>query len=195
MGHRRWTDDEVEYLKENIGFRNIPDIADKLERSEVAIETKAKKLKVGRTHTISGRVTPSELAFLLKVDRNTVARWITRHGLPAMKKITARKKEHTLISPEAFWNWASFNKEKIDFRQMEWNALPPEPKWVEVERRCPTFVEKNYQLWTTHEDRLLMQMLHDGYSYEEVAEQMNRTRFSVERRSTRIRKTGYYHTK
>jgi hypothetical protein len=192
LGHKRWTPEEIDYLKENIGNSSISTIACNLNRTETAILLKSKRLKLGKTQSISGRVTCGEIATLLSIDRKTVVGWVNQHGLLATQKVTALKKRYTLVSPEDFWKWAFHHKEKINFRSLERNDFPPEPDWVEEERITPSFTKKNYKYWTTSEDCLLSKLINKGLSYVEIAEHINRTMFSVERRYHRIRKDDTY---
>lgn len=190
---RRWTVDEIDYLKENVGFRRIKDIAETLGRTETAVTLKLKRLGIGTSRSVSGKVTSGELADLLGVDRNTVKWWIVHHHLPATKKVTYKKRKYTLISPEEFWNWAKDHRERIDFSKVVKNSLPPEPDWLEEERRTPSYQKRNYQGWSTKEDQMLATYIDEGLSYKEIAEIMNRSFYSVERRYHRIKDMKQYY--
>lgn len=190
---RRWTADEIDYLKENIGYRRVKEIADSLGRTETAVTLKLKRLGIGFTRSLSGKITSGELAQLLGVDRNTVKGWIVTHGLPSTRKVTCKKRKYILISPEEFWRWAKDNREKIDFSKMERNSLPPEPRWVAEERKNPSFQQRNYQEWSTQEDRLLARLIDEGLSYREIAERMNRSAYSIEKRYHRIKDIEDYY--
>lgn len=191
--HKRWTPEDINYLKENIGHRRISDIANKLNRTEQAILLKSKRLGFGQTKSISGRVTCGELARILSIDRNTVLNWVNTAGLPAVQKVTALKKRYILISPEEFWEWAKNNREKIDFRLLERNSYPPEPDWVEAERQNPSHVQRTYQYWTTQEDLRLAMLIDQGLSYEDISLILNRTPYSVQRRYHRIKRNQDYY--
>lgn len=191
--HRRWTTKEIDYLKENIGYRRIQDIALTLDRTETAVVMKMKRLGIGLTRTLSGKITSGELAELLDVDRNTVRWWICHHNLPATRKITRKTRKYTLISPESFWIWAEKNREKIDFNKFDKNTLPPEPAWVEIERKNPSFQGRTYQEWTTKSDEELASYIDKGLSYKEIGQIMNRSMNSIEKRYHRIRKMHDYY--
>lgn len=193
MGHKVWTTEELEYLKEQYGYRRIPEIAQRLGRSETAVMIKAKRLKLGSTRNVAGLLTAGELAKMLQIDRNTVMGWIQRHELPFKQRITSIEKQYTLISPEDFWKWAFHHKHRVNFSKLERNAIPPEPSWVEGERQKPSYSPKRYQPWTTRGDTQLAQLIDNGHSYQEIADEMNRSKLSVERQYRRISKnTDYY---
>lgn len=190
---KRWTTDEIDYLKENIGFRRIKDIAKTLGRTETAVTIKLKRLGLGSTRSVSGKVTSGELAQIFGIDRNTVKWWIIHHGLPATKKVTCKKRKYTLISPENFWDWAKDHRERIDFSKVAKNSLPPEPSWLDEERRNPSFQKRNYRGWSTKEDQMLAAYIDEGLSYKEIAEIMNRSFYSVEKRYHRIKDMKQYY--
>lgn len=194
MANQRWTSEEIDYLKDNIGHRKVADIAKHLNRTEMSVMMKFKRLKLGQTKNLTGRVSCGEIARLFAIDRNTVYSWVEYHGLPAIRKVTALKKRYVLVYPEDFWEWASRNRERLDFRQLEHNSFPPEPEWVEEERQNPSYVPKTYRYWTTKEDEMLIELTVKGFDYQEIATRLNRTRYSVERRYHRLQTQKlYYH--
>lgn len=193
MPNRRWTTEDVEYLKENIGHRKISEIAKQLDRTELSVQEKFKRLKLGQTKNLTGRVSTGEIACLFSVERNTVYSWVEKHGLPATRKVTSLKKKYVLIYPEDFWKWADANREKIDFRQLERNSFPPEPDWVEEERQNPSYNPKSYRYWSTKEDEELLRLVAKDQSFVEIAEKLNRSRFSVERRYHRLMTQNMYY--
>lgn len=194
MNHKRWTPEDINYLKENVGHRRISDIASKLNRTEEAIKIKLKRLGFGQTKSISGRVTCGELARILSIDRNTVMNWVNTGGLPSLQKVTGLKRRYILISSDEFWEWAENNREKIDFRRLERNSYPPEPDWVEAERQNPSHaVRRTYQSWTTQEDLRLAMLIDQGLSYQDISLILNRTPYSVQRRYYRIKRNQDYY--
>ncbi|WP_442637672.1 DNA-binding protein [Rossellomorea marisflavi] len=193
MGHKRWTDSEIDYLKENVGYRRVADIAQTLNRTETAVMLKFKRLGIGKTKNVAGRVTCGELASLFSIDRNTVKSWVNKHGLPANRKVTSLKMRYNLISPEEFWEWAYHNRERMDFQKLEKNALPPEPEWVASERMNPTYKKRQYRDWTTNEDTLLASYIDQGLSYREIGIRLNRTELSVSKRYSRIKELKDYY--
>lgn len=193
LGHKRWTESEIDYLKENVGYRRIADIAETLNRTETAVMLKFKRLGIGKTKNVAGRVTCGELASLFSVDRKTVNLWVVNHGLPANRKVTSLKMRYNLISPEEFWEWAYDHRGRINFQKLEKNALPPEPDWVSAERINPSYQHRQYRDWTTKEDTLLASYIDDGLSYKEIAVLMKRTAYSVEKRYHRIKDMKEYY--
>lgn len=185
---QEWNNEEIEYLKEHIGFRKISIIAQNMGRSYESVRIKMNRLGMSNTKSQTGLVTMGELAKLLKVERNTIKGWVERHGLSCMKKITRNSKRFYLIHPSDFWKWAETHKEKVQFSNIDSQVLLPEPEWVDEERRKDRQIVKKkvYKNWTTKEDQRLLELRKKGLTYAEVGLRMNRSSISVERRYKRI---------
>jgi len=185
---RNWTSDEITYLKDNVGLYKLTTIAQNLDRSYESVRVKMTRIYLSNTKSQTGYLTFHELATLLKVDRNTVKGWAENHNLPYFKKATRARKYFYFVDPSDFWEWAEQHKDKVQFSDIDPHSIPPEPEWVENERRkdkCTT-KKRRYQKWTTKEETLLIELRKKGLSYKEIGEQMGRTAISVERRYKRI---------
>lgn len=183
-----WTIEEIEYLKENIGFRKISTIAQALGRSYESVRVKMNRLGLSNTKSQIGLVTIGEISKILKVERNTVKGWVERYNLPCTKKVTRDSKIFYFIDSSDFWKWAEIHKEKVQFSNIDSQVLLPEPDWVAKERQRDkqTVKKKGYKYWTTKEDQRLLDLRKQGLTYFEVGQRMNRSSISIERRYKRI---------
>jgi len=182
---RKGTEDEINFLKDNVGIIKVPTIAEKLERTEEAVVIKMKRLGMGNTRNQEGYLNATQLARILNVDPKTVKLWINNHGLKCLKKATRFEKKYYFIKPEDFWIWASENRSKVDFSKIEPRMILPEPEWFIEESRITRDV--NYKVWTVKEERKLLMMMTDGTSPKEVAKQLNRSIISVKRKYNRLK--------
>jgi hypothetical protein len=184
MARRNWTEDEIEFLKDNVGVMKLTTLSKKLDRTEISIQNKLKRLGISNTKAQTGFLTTYELAKLVHKDATTVRGWIERHGLKSTKKVTNFSRQFLFIHPEDFWKWASANREKVDFSKIQPNTILPEPAWVENERKKenPT----SYKVWSIMEEKQLQMMLTEGYSIREVAGKLNRSVISVKRKYERL---------
>lgn len=185
---RAWNAEEIDYLKDHIGFYKMTTIAETMGRSLESIRVKMNRLGLSNTKLQTGLLTIGELAKLLKVDRNTIKWWIQKYDLPYKKKVTRESKSFYLIDSSDFWKWAKLHKNKVQFSNIDSRALLPEPEWVEEERRKDQQVVKKkvYKFWTTKEDQRLLQFRKEGLTYVEIGKRMDRSSISVERRYKRI---------
>jgi hypothetical protein len=181
---RNWTDQEIEYVKENLGSVKITTIAHNLERTPTSVELKIKRLGLSNTKSSTGQLTVHELAKLLKIEPNSVKLWVTKHGLKCTKKVTRNTKAFHFIKPEDFWNWSYQNKERVDFSKIERHTILPEPEWVEKERRHQR--EVNYKSWTTKEIRLMNELISLGSSFAEIGKRLDRSSVSIQRKFKRV---------
>ncbi|PLR99093.1 helix-turn-helix domain-containing protein [Bacillus sp. T33-2] len=178
---------ELRFIEENLGAIPLKTIADKLGKPVNTIEMTLKRKKGSASTKIhTGMLTAGELAKILKVDRNTVMGWIRRHGLASVQRVTHTSKRFTFIDIELFWSWAADNKDKIDFSKLSPHVLPPQPKWVEFERKTSKTITK-YKAWTVQEEKRLLKLVSTGMNFEEIAAIMDRTPHSIEKKHSRIK--------
>ncbi|WP_257985089.1 helix-turn-helix domain-containing protein [Bacillus sp. T33-2] len=160
-------------------------IAEKLGRNPKSLEmTLIRKRGTSSTIDSTGMITAGELAKVMGVDRNTVIGWTSRHGLPFKKKVTRYKKTFTFIDINEFWAWAELNRQRIDFSKLVRNSLPPEPDWVQAERKNKK--ANNYRSWTVLEEEQLIQLASSGLPLKSIAEILNRSHGSVEKKYNRL---------
>jgi len=181
---RNWTDEEIDFLKDNVGKLKITTMSRKLNRTEESIKNKLKRLGISNTKAQTGYLTTYELAKLVQKDATTVRAWITKHGLQSTKKTTRCSRQFYFIHPEDFWKWAKDNREKIDFSKIEPHTIIPEPSWVEKERKFenPT----SYKVWSIKEENQLKVLVMEGYTLNEVANKLDRSLISVKRKYSRL---------
>jgi hypothetical protein len=187
---RKWTDEEIEYVKENIGTVKVATIARKLNRTYTSVELKMKRLGLSNTKSFTGQLTKCELALHLKVDPKSIKLWIEHHGLKCTKRVTRNTKMFHFINPEDFWNWAYQNKERIDFSKIERQTILPEPDWVELERQ--NVREVNYKIWTTKEVSMMSELISMGSSFSDIGKRLNRSTLSIQRKYQRINNATNY---
>jgi hypothetical protein len=187
--NRRWTEEELHFLEDNVGKISLLKIAEKLNRPISGIEIKLKRLGLGNTRLASGKLTANELAKALNIDTHVVTRWLNECGLKGVKRATRISAKFHLISVENFWKWAEQNKERINFYKIEPNILVPEPDWVEEQRKLDyqTIPKRQGAKWTEQEDNRLIEMTNAGYKQEEIGVALNRSGLSVQRRLSRLR--------
>jgi IS30 family transposase len=187
---RKWTDEEIEYVKENVGSSKITTIARNLNRTLSSVELKMKRLGLSNTKSFTGQFTRHELALQLKVDPNSIKLWIDQHGLKCTKKVTRNTKVFHFIKPEDFWIWSYQNKERVDFSKIERHTILPEPDWVEQERQ--NIREVNYKKWTTKEVLMMSELISMGSTFSDIGKKLNRSTISIQRKYQRIQHADNY---
>ena len=181
----KYAAEDIQMIKDQIGSHSLPTIAKRMNRTMVALEVKIKRMGIAHTKSHTGMITAGELAKILQVDRNTVMGWIFNHDLDSQQRITRNKKKFTFINIDNFWDWANKNRNKIDFSKLDTNALPPEPVWVEEERKISKTVT-NYKAWTKQEEKLLLEFHCCGKNLKEISKLLGRTSDSIRNKIKRL---------
>ncbi|MFJ8265687.1 DNA-binding protein [Peribacillus asahii] len=184
----KYSEKELAYLKDYAGIKRISVIANNLNRPELGIALKLKRLGLGNTKEAAGMLTTGELANLLKVDRGTIKYWRTYCGLKSYTKISRNTRKFYFIKAEEFWEWAYNNQYRIDFSRIERLSIPPEPDWVEP-LRSQKSKKDSYKVWTTKELHTMVDLINNGESYKKVAMILDRSEISIARRYKRYLKT------
>lgn len=189
---KNWSVEEDDFLKENVGKKSFQVMSKHLNRTVVAIESRARRLGIDNTKFESGKLTANEMARALNVDNHTVYRWIQTGGLKSVKKATRQSAKFNLISIDDFWKWAKNNKEKLNFYKIEPLVLLPEPDWVEDERKKDyhAIPKRQAAKWTDEEDYRLVSLLKGNYTQTEIGEFLNRSENAIQRRISRLRERG-----
>lgn len=190
LGSKNWTEEEIKHLRWEWGFSSVENIAKHLNRTQIAVVLKAKRLDLGSPYSRRTRYTARKVSDLLGVDIHTVTDyWVGKCGLKAKKPVMKFKRQMFLIEYDNLMTWLQRNQDKWDSRKVKRLALIFEPEWLRRKRVLDSYEpkRKNYK-WNKQEDLQLLKLFYEGRkSYKEIAEIMERSHDSVERRLSRIR--------
>lgn len=185
--NRKWTKEDVEYLKEKWGTVSIPYIAQKLNRSVNAIKLKAGRLNLGPMLENGSYVTLNQVAIALTgrpFSSYYKKSWIENRGMPVHSKKVI-KNTFKIVYLDEFWKWAEKNRSFLDFSKMEPLTLGKEPAWVNEQRKkdYKSNALQRKDRWTPYEDDKLRYLLkQQKYGYAEVAEILYRSEGAIQRR-------------
>lgn len=187
--NRKWTKEDVEYLKEKWGNVSISSLAKKLNRSVNAVKLKTKRLGLGPMLENGSYVTLNQVAIAL-TGRNFSSyykkSWIENRGMPVHNKKVINN-TFKIIYLDEFWKWAEKNRSFLDFSKMEPLALGKEPEWVNEQRKkdYKSNALQRKDQWTPYEDDKLRYLLkQQKYGYAEVADILHRSEGAIQRRCT-----------
>ena len=185
--NRKWTKEDVEYLKEKWGNVSISSIAKKLNRSVNAVKLKAKRLGLGPMLENGSYVTLNQVAIALTgrpFSSYYKKSWIENRGMPVHSKKVI-KNTFKIVYLDEFWKWAEKNRSFLDFSKMEPLTLGKEPAWVNEQRKkdYKSNALQRKDRWTPYEDDKLRYLLkQQKYGYAEVAEILYRSEGAIQRR-------------
>jgi len=98
--HRRWTDEEVELVREEIVKRSVDEIARKLGRTPKSVRSMLQRNHLGVREIRCDLFSLESLASALHIQKDEIRFWIERGWLQACVSTNGRKRSYT-ITPEA----------------------------------------------------------------------------------------------
>lgn len=184
--YRRWTEEEVDQLKDLWGVKSLPEIAKKLKRTELSITNKVTVLQLGAWSMNSDKISLFELYKVINPHKTgggylDFVRLITLHGAPIIEKRIKNAKTK-MIGIDDFWKWAKKHQHILNFSKFEENMLGAEPKWVAAKRRNDALQRIRKRVWTTIDENRLTHMVNKGYCLRRIAKELNRTTVAVRKR-------------
>jgi len=188
----RWTEEEICFLIENTGKLSLEQIAKKLGRTYGSTSKKADELGVANGKMLSTLYTSNQLGKVLGVASSTIGRWTDGLGLKYRWKKYRTTFKFKMIDLEDFYHWGESHQDIIDTRKFKVENLGTEPAWLKEKRkRDAEQPGKHTQFWTKDEELLLVALYDAGVSKEDIAIRLFRTESGVQRKSDRLKASGY----
>lgn len=186
--NRHWTNDEKDFLAEMWRIVSVKKIRQKLGRSESSILNQKSRLQLGAFLDNGEYITYQQLIKTISGNSYFATSRIKNRGLPVKYK-KVNNCRFKIIYLKDFWKWAEDNRAFLDFSRIERFSLGPEPAWVEAQRNADNLKKCAVKTtpWTADEDKYLCDMLKTySYSYNEIANALNRTEGAVVRRMSTL---------
>jgi hypothetical protein len=98
--HRRWTEPEIEFVREELVKDSVERVARKLKRSPKAIRSMLKRHRLSLRDIRCDRFSLESLAIALHVNKAEIHFWIRQGWLQAVVESSGKKQSYT-ITPEA----------------------------------------------------------------------------------------------
>ena len=193
---RRWTDEEIAYLKENYGNFLDATVAKNLGRSITSVKVKAKRLHL-HTFKVSNAeyISVLKLAEILKVSTGLIYTWNEKYtDFPAVSK----KIYHSsclLIQFDKILPWLKKHQDIFNARDIEPFSLGKEPNWLKKKRTSDfNNTPKNKgKPWTKREESYLLHLYRQGKTVEEIAKIMGRSGAGIRKKKNRLLKKERIH--
>ena len=98
--HRRWTDPEIEFVREELVKESVEKVAKKLRRSPKALRSMLKRQHLSLRDIRCDRFSLESLALALRVNKSEIHFWINQGWLQATIETNGKKRFYS-ITPEA----------------------------------------------------------------------------------------------
>ncbi len=182
----KWTKEEESFLYDKWGVMSLPKIAEKLDRTEIAVRNKKDRMNLGSFLESGDYITVGQLlqAMGKRNDKYINISWIEKRGLPIFKK-KVTKQRVKCVRINDFWKWAEKNKNFLDFSKFERYALGKEPEWVNAKRIRDIQSKNKYKKipWSKDEEEYLLFLVNQyKYTYKEISERIRRTDGAIRRK-------------
>lgn len=191
--NKRWSKEDVEYIKQAWGNTNIVTIKNKLKRSKEAIKIKATRLGLGGATTNSYKyITANKASKILNCDRKKILKWIYRGQLKAKYMAIARERKMWCIEFEEFIDFLKNNPNKWDSKKVEKHALGYEFEWLVEKRKKDEIKSPVLNLYSTDDEKKIYEMIRENYTYKQIAEELQRTEKGISNKIRRMYKRSVY---
>lgn len=185
-----WSKEELDYIREVLGQKTIPEIAKKLGRSINAVKIKTTRMGYTGQKWYGEMMSARKVSELLGVDVHAVCDyWIPKCGLKAKsKRLGETQKTTTIIMFEDLLKWLETHQDLWDSRRVELYGLGMEYDWLVAKRKADAQKPaRKAQKWTPEEDRRLIDMFRrGGMTNAEMGEVLGRPASGVEHRLLRL---------
>lgn len=186
----KWSQEELDYIREMWGEKTVPQIAKHLGRSINAVKVKTVRLGYTGQKWSGEMMSARKVSELLGVDVHAVCDfWIPKCGLKGKRRrLGQSKKTTTIIMFEDLLKWLEAHQDLWDSRRVELFALGMEYDWLTEKRKTDAGKPaRKAQKWTQQEDdRLIFLFKRNEMTYAEIGAELGRTARGIERRLRRL---------
>jgi len=184
---KKWSESDIDYLKEYWGVHTLSSLSTRLKRTKKAVHLKSKRLKLGASTRADEYLTARQVAEILNIDSHTVLRWIEKQNLKSERKILLYKRRFFLIKHCDLLEWLENNQDKFDSRKIDYPNLGYEPEWIKAKKDKDKKLPKNrFKKWNNLEIQRIIILSRDR-TYDEIAKIMGRSHDSIERKFSRLK--------
>ncbi|MBP3916593.1 hypothetical protein [Clostridium sp.] len=133
-GRKYWTEEEVEFLKNNYLNMSLNKIAETLNRTESSVEKKMLRLNLKGRKRYANIITVEKFSKITKVSEKKIRYNMKYNNLPIYKCFNDKGALlYWNLDVEKFWEWLKMNEE-FSLAKMEPGALGEEPEWMNQRR-------------------------------------------------------------
>ena len=184
MSYKVWTEEEVEMLTCSWGKLSIKEIGKRLGRSEVSVEIKARRLKLGSQIIEYGS---TDIANMLGIPSKTVYLYM-KNGIIECRRDKTKMKRY-MASEAQIMKFMKKHQDLWDTRNIIINLYQRKPAWYKEKE----IVDKNNQIkkgkpWTDIEIKIMVDRYRRDYSLEAIALEVGRTPKGV---ASKLRKINF----
>lgn len=175
-GRKRWTPEEVEKLIELSEKYTKSDIAKKMERTPSSVNCKSQELGLGGLRDRTDKWTFAQIAEAVGLDNACIGKTWVKHGLKYV-----RRGYYCLVNEKDFLNFMKEHPERWNAAKCDYYFFYRFPWFMEkleVDKKVP--VEHRNYFWTDYQKQQFYALKRKGYTHQQIADAIGRTKRSVD---------------
>ncbi len=186
--NRVWTEEDIDFLSENWGLKSLKTIATKLNRTQIAVKYQAQKLGLGNARDNSLNVKLVDFIANTGLSKDRIVKLASKNEFPLIKQ-RLEKRTFYFVNLERVLEWMEENQDLYDGSKISHDLFVNEPDWLKNKRIKDSKSKKELKSsavtrkWSKDELMQLKDMITIGYTYQEIADRLNRTFHQVQRRA------------
>ena len=189
--NKKWSEEDKNYLYDVWGEIGIHKIAKFLKRSKNSIISFAEKNGLGGFLYTGAYLTTGQAASIAGVDYTTIISWIKSDKLKAkFRKINIKRVY--LIDIQDFKDFLKGNLDKWTTLRADLSVFNSDEEWLinKIDADKKYKYKKVNTSWTMKQEETLISLVNKGYSNTAIADILERTPASIERRKSNLSKQG-----
>ena len=186
MGNRKWTEEELNWLREHWGDKSRGVLSRRLHRTIEAVTKKACEIGLGKYEDAAGETSVMDFTRIYYSDTTS-----SHHAKKLFSDIGVKihvkpinKRNFYYIKIEDFWRAVKKHPDKINMPRIEENIFGKEPQYIK-DLRLKQKNSNRRRYWTTKEVNLLREYTRVGYYNTQLAKIFNRSIYSINRTRSR----------
>ena len=185
---KKWTESEIEYLKERWGSATPNVIAKELGRTTAAVIVKSKVLNLGSFLENSEYLNSHSITKMMGIDSHVIQRTWKKYGFKMKKQRIRGNKVFEVITLDDLMKWLRNHQELWDSRKIPEYGLGTEPEWLREKREKDKLLPAKSRgtKYTPAEDNKIVMMYRLGKTQAEIGRELGRSEASVNARIQRL---------
>lgn len=179
----QWTVEDMEYIRRNWGKVPLSTIMTTLKRTESAVTTQARKMKLKPCYLTSENIPLSEFCRDTGITRGRIVKTLViKFDFPLKSMKPGPKKIFQYVDIELILPWLESHQSLYDASKIPQYYFGVEPDWLVKKRRADanadtSTMDNRFSMtrWSKEESSRLKSMVAAGYDYSYIAKELGRT--------------------
>lgn len=177
---RKWTKEEEQEFEELWGTMKIEQLSKKLDRSVYSLKVKAVRMGLGSMiENNTDVLTIYDIIDILNISRDRIITW-SKYGLKLKEKFVTNSKSYYYVEWNDLIIFLKEHQDLWDANKVDMYMLGEETDWLKEKRKRDSLNKpKEYRVWTSSDKTTAINYFKLGYSYEDIAKLLNRSKWAV----------------